>query len=408
MHVYLKPDKDDLDKQVSEETNEEKPEDDFLNLDVSNYKSRVNILLLGVDTLTTEKDQRGTRSDTIMILSVDPVTKTSFMLSIPRDSYVKISGSNEYTKINHAHSYGGTDLAVATIKEAVNIPIHHYIKVDYNALFKTVDDLGGVEFDVPIDMYYVDRRATPPLNIDLKKGLQLLDGEKAMQLIRFRKGYGDQDLSRVKVQQDFLKAVLKKAYSPSSVTKIPKFIETLYDYVETDLTIPNTMALMRIGMNLDLDKIESAVVPGYPDSRPGAGSVIIIDEEAFREQLNYLLSGNYQQDEEIEEDTEVSTGSKTKTSAEINELNIAVLNGNGQVGAAASMSALLKEKGIEVDRTGNAASYDNEHTVIYYKDDHGVANQIKSLINLGSTKEGTSNILENQADIVILLGKDFN
>ena len=284
MYFQLRP-------EVEDAIDGKKEEETFENLDVSNYKSRVNVLLLGVDTLETKKDQLGTRSDTIMILSVDPATKTGFILSIPRDTYVKISGTTEYTKITHAHSYGGSDLAIATVKDFINIPIHHYMKLDYRAIFKTVDDLGGVEFDVPQDMYYVDKRATPPLNINLKKGLQTLNGDQAMQLIRFRKGYADQDLGRVKVQQDFIKAVLKKAYSPTSIMKIPKFVETMSEYVETDMTVPNMISLMKVGMSVSLDKIETATVPGEPSTRPGAGSVVIVDEVAFREKLNYLMSG---------------------------------------------------------------------------------------------------------------------
>ena len=269
-----------------------------IDLDESDYKERVNILLLGVDTLTTEKDQKGTRSDTIMILSVDPTEKTGFMLSIPRDSYVKISGTNTYSKINHAHSWGGTDLALATIKDFVDIPIHHYVKLDYKALFKTVDDLGGVEFDVPIDMNYTDKRSEPPLYINLKKGVQLLDGDKAMQLLRNRSGYDD--WGRVEVQRNFIKAVLKKMYTPSSITKIPKFLGTWYDYVETDMTLGNMLSLMKIGKDLDLEKIEMVTAPGAGKRIDGAGDVVIIDEAAFREQVDYLLAGRYETETEEE------------------------------------------------------------------------------------------------------------
>ena len=396
MYFYLEP-------EVEQKIEEKEEEDTFENLDVSNYKDRVNILLLGVDTLTTEKDQRGTRSDTIMILSVDPVTSTGFILSIPRDSYVRISGTNDYTKITHAHSYGGSDLAIATVKDFIDLPIHHYVKVDYQALFKTVDDLGGVEFDVPQDMYYVDKRSEPPLYIDLKKGVQILDGEKAMQLIRFRKGYADQDFGRVRVQQDFIKAVLKKAYSPASIPKIPKFIETMYSYVETDMSLTNMISLMRLGMNIDLDKIEAATVPGEPASRPGAGSVVIIDEEAFKEQLTYLLSGNYETEEEEEK-----LENAQKTAEEINQYNIAILNGNGIAGAASKAAELLKQDNIQADSMGNASSYDNESTIIYYKEDREVASHIQSILKAGAIKQGGSGVAQNEADIIILLGKDFS
>lgn len=400
MYFQLRP-------EVEDAIDGKKEEETFENLDVSNYKSRVNVLLLGVDTLETKKDQLGTRSDTIMILSVDPATKTGFILSIPRDTYVKISGTTEYTKITHAHSYGGSDLAIATVKDFINIPIHHYMKLDYRAIFKTVDDLGGVEFDVPQDMYYVDKRATPPLNINLKKGLQTLNGDQAMQLIRFRKGYADQDLGRVKVQQDFIKAVLKKAYSPTSIMKIPKFVETMSEYVETDMTVPNMISLMKVGMSVSLDKIETATVPGEPSTRPGAGSVVIVDEVAFKEKLNYLMSGNYIVEGETAEEGQTSAN-KTKTAEEINQYNIAVLNGSGIAGAAKKAGDLLGAQNITVDSSGNASSFDNMNTVIYYKSDAQVANQIKDILKVGSIRKGTKTIIQSEPDIVIVLGKDFN
>lgn len=378
----------------------------FENLDVSNFKERVNVLLLGVDTLTTEKNQTGTRTDTIMVLSVDPVTKTGFILSIPRDSYVKISGTNEYTKINHAHSYGGSDLAIATVKEFIDLPIHHYMKVDYKALFKTVDDLGGVEFDVPQDMYYVDQRSTPPLNINLKKGLQLLDGEKAMQLIRFRKGYADQDLGRVRVQQDFIKAVLKKAYSPASIVKIPKFVETLYSYVETDMSISDIVALMKLGTSIDSSKIETATVPGVPSTRAGAGSVLIVDEAAFAEQLRYLVSGMYQVDEP--DTNESPNGENVISTEQLNQYRIEILNGSGVAGEAKRATDILRAIEVSVDRAGNASSFDYESTIIYYKEDRNAAEYLKNVLKAGKIQQGTKSIVESEPDIVVMLGKDFS
>ena len=414
MYFQLKP-------EVNKAIEVKKEEETFDNLDVSNYKERINILLLGVDTLTTDKDQTGTRSDTIMILSMDPTTKTGFILSIPRDSYVKIYDTDNYTKINHAHSYGGTNLAISTIKEFVNIPIHHYVKVDYKALFKTVDDLGGIEFDVPQDMDYEDKRATPPLKIHLKKGIQLLDGDKAMQLIRYRKGYADQDFGRVKVQRDFIKAVLKKIYAPSSITKIPKFAETIYDYVETDMSLTDILSFMKVGMSINLDEIEMVTAPGADGNKPGAGSVVIIDEAAFKEQMEYLLSSEYEI-ESVEDKNKIAEGVETqnniveettapnakKTAEEINKYIIVVLNGSGISGAARRASDLLKIQNIEVDSSGNASSYDNDKTMIYYKDDAEIAKQIKDIIKVGSIKSGTKTLVKGEPDIVILLGKDFN
>lgn len=414
MYFYLKPD-------VVNAVTEENKEVDFENLDVSNYKERVNVLLLGVDILETEKDQPGTRTDTIMVLSVDPTTKTGFILSVPRDSYVQISGTQEYTKINHAHSRGGTDLAIATIKDFLGIPIHHYMKVDYQALFKTVDDLGGVEFDVPIDMKYYDSASVPPLDIDLKAGLQTLNGEQAMGLLRFRKGYPDQDLGRIRTQQSFLEAVMKKASSPTSITKIPKYIETVYQYVETDMSIKDIMSLVKIGISLDLSRVEKATIPGEPTMINGA-SVIQVNHEEMKTLLDYLTSGNYPTPEtETPESSEEATEEKAADSSNlkdkvenvssdntINDKNIVVLNGSGVSGVARRASDLLKIQDILVDSSGNASSFDNNSTIIYYKDDAALATKIKDILKVKTTQKGTKSIVSSEPDIVILIGKDFN
>ncbi len=408
LYVIYKPE---VDTAVEEVEEQETEEETFENLDTSNYKERVNVLLLGVDTLETDKDQRGTRSDTIMILSVDPVTNTGFILSIPRDSYVKIHGTNEYTKINHAHSYGGTDLAINTIKDFINIPIHHYMKVDYRALFKTVDDLGGVEFDVPIDMKYRDSASNPPLNIDLKAGLQTLNSEQAMGLLRFRQGYPDKDLGRIRTQQAFIEAVLKKIASPASITKIPKYIETIYQYVETDMTIQNVMSLVKIGISIDFSTLQKATIPGVPAMRNGA-SIIEVDTEKTQELLTYLLSGNY-----VSEETEAESGEKSDASAQttaqddstdINEYTIIVLNGSGVSGIGRRVSDILKIREINVDKVGNADSYDHETTVIYYKSDKAAAEKIKEILKVGTIKQGAQGITSTDAEIIIVIGKDFS
>ena len=397
MYFYLKP-------EVESALSSKKEEETFENLDVSNYKNRVNILLMGVDTLEIDKKQKNkanARTDTIMLFSIDPASQSGFILSIPRDTYVKISGTNDYTKINHAHSYGGTDLAISTIKEFINLPIHHYVKVDYKALFKTVDDLGGVEFDVPRDMYWTDKRATPPLNINLKKGVQILDADKAMQLVRFRDHSGDGDHGRVKVQQNFIKAVLKKMYSPASIPRIPKFINTVHEYVETDMTVTDMLSLIKIGMNIDLNKVAMATVPGKVGRKPGAGSVVITDIKAFKEQLEYLFSGDYTVDGE--------TNHEANEAAEtINDYNIVVLNGSGQSGVARRAADLLKIQNIEVDSSGNASSYDHETTTVYYETDKEAAKKIKEILGTGSIEQGTQKILQNKTDIIVVLGKDFN
>ncbi|MCT4585025.1 MAG: LCP family protein [Peptostreptococcaceae bacterium] len=221
----------------------------------------VNILLLGVDSLKG-KNTHNSRTDTMMVLSLDTTQNKASIVSIPRDSRVKIRGRAGEDKINHAHAYDGVGGSIYAVKSLLGIPIHHYVKVDYNALFKTVDDVGGVEVNVPINMYYNDPYANPPLHIDIKKGKQLLNGQKAMEFLRFRKGYSNQDLGRIQAQQQFLDSLIKKLLSPASITKIPDYINTLHMYVETDLQIGDMLGLAMKAKGVNPSEIQKYTLKG--------------------------------------------------------------------------------------------------------------------------------------------------
>lgn len=260
-------------------------------------KGVVNVLLMGVDSLNAKKSN--TRTDTMMLFSFNPETNKASIVSIPRDTRVKIRGRSGYDKINAANVYGGVDLAVKTVKDLLGVPVHHYVKVDYQALFKTVDDIGGVEVDVPIRMKYNDPYAEPPLHIDLQKGKQVLDGNKAMQFLRFRKGskgypgYPDQDLGRIKAQQSFLDAMIRKVLSPSSILKMPDYVQTLYMYVETDMKIKDMLDMAYMAKGIDPDEMTKTTLPGEPAMINGVSyyQVKQDDIKAIREEF-FSLEGN--------------------------------------------------------------------------------------------------------------------
>lgn len=253
-----------LDAKISASNTEIQIEREKLNLDSKSGPSNeqvVNVLLLGVDSLDQDKTKKS-RTDTIMLLSFDKKENKATLISIPRDSMVKIRGRSGFDKVNHAHAYGGVELSIKTIKDLLGVPINHYVKVDYKALFKTVDDLGGVEIDVPRNMKYDDPYADPPLHINLKKGRQVLNGQKSMEFLRFRKGYSNQDIGRIDAQQNFLKALIKKALSPSSVTKVPDYITTMHMYVDTDMKITDMIDLALSAKDINPDEIEKITLKG--------------------------------------------------------------------------------------------------------------------------------------------------
>ncbi|MBZ0189482.1 MAG: LCP family protein [Candidatus Obscuribacterales bacterium] len=197
------------------------------------------VLLLGTDVVYNGHGRHKTkdleaftgRSDTIMFARLDPYRNSLAVLSIPRDSSVRIPGHG-IQKINAANALGGPELACATVSNLVGLPVDHYVVLNVRGLVDLVDELGGITIDVPKKMRYRDRSAG--LNIDLSAGEQLLDGTQAMGFVRFRHdGLGD--IGRVQRQEIFIRAVLDKAMQPSSWTHIPKLLEIAGRFVLSDL-----------------------------------------------------------------------------------------------------------------------------------------------------------------------------
>lgn len=379
-------------------------------LDTKEVKGdRVNVLLLGIDALDGRYEGNNSRTDTMMLLSLDPKTNTSFILSIPRDSRVKIRGRSGMDKINHAHAYGGVDLALKTTRDLLQIPIHHYIRVDYQALFKTVDDIGGVEIDVPMDMRYSDPYATPPLNINLKKGRQVLDGQKSMEYLRFRKGYANQDLGRINAQQEFLQALIEKVMSPASVIRIPQYIDTFHTYVDTDMSKRDMLDITREAIRIRPSEIEKHTIPGKPAMINGV-SYYQVNESELRELIDFLMSGEYSKEENLENQAgsvEIQTASHAGTVEEVKDSEIVILNGSGRSGIATRAADLIRISDMKVARTGNADNFNYDETIIYYREDKKTAQSIKKALGKGKIVQESNRVNGMNFDILVIVGKDF-
>ena len=227
----------------------------------STKNERVNVLILGVDAKDSKSAQKA-RTDTMMLATFDIKEKKIDIISIPRDTRTVISGRKKKEKINHAHAYGGVDLSVKTVKDFLSVPVNYYVKINYKGLSKIIDDLGGVEVDVPMDMKYYDPYAKPPLKINLKKGRQILDSDKAMQFVRFRKGYKNQDLGRIGAQHAFLEALAKKMMQPQTILKLPTLVKTFKTYVQTDIPIFKMTSYAMSAKEINMEDIHMYTVPG--------------------------------------------------------------------------------------------------------------------------------------------------
>lgn len=214
-----------------------------------------NILICGTDG-------DGYRTDTIIIAHLDANNHTVALLSIPRDTPVA-TGNGGLMKINSVYAGGGTDgmeRLASRLQSLLGFPVDGYVLVDLEAFKKTVDLVGGIDFDVPQDMNYDD--ASQDLHIHLQKGMQHLDGEKAMELVRFRKGYASQDIQRTQVQQQFLKALAKQCLSVGSLTKLKEFADFFVEYVTTNLTTGNMVWFGKELLACDFDAMQTYTAEG--------------------------------------------------------------------------------------------------------------------------------------------------
>ncbi len=222
---------------------------------------RVNFLILGMEDI---------RSDTIILASFDPDSKKMDLISIPRDTYVHRKGFNQGVdrKVNSIykdHDVEGVKKTVSYILE--DMPVHHYILLDYEGVKKIVDILGGVEVNVPFDMKYSDPTANPPLNIDIKEGIQTLNGKDSLDFIRYRKGnnkkgYIDGDIGRIKAQQQFL-----TAFSSKAKEKILTVFMKGFEYVKTDVSLFDALSYGRNAIGITPEDIKFHTIAGKADYR---------------------------------------------------------------------------------------------------------------------------------------------
>lgn len=200
---------------------------------VQPLEDNVSILFVGIDD-SEERNQgdSNSRSDALMLATLNNKSKTVKLVSIPRDSLVYIPELGYEDKINHAHANGGTRTSIETVEELFEIPVDYYVKMNFDAFIDVVDALGGIEAEVPYSLLEKDQfdRKT----VKLEPGLQELDGREALALARTR--MQDNDLERGKRQQMILQSIMKKASSASSFTKYGDVIDAVGDNMKTDMT----------------------------------------------------------------------------------------------------------------------------------------------------------------------------
>lgn len=227
---------------------------------VAQLHGKRNIMVLGVDRRSGDTG----RSDTLFVTMLDTSRNQAALLSVPRDTLVSIPGHG-WDKVNHAYAYGGHELSRKTLENFLGIQINNYVLVDFQGFIKLVDAIGGVDIDVEKTMQYADPYdGENGLVINLQPGRQHMDGTTAIQYVRYRDEEGD--IGRVARQQKFMKAVFAKLRSTSLLTRAPEIARTLYQSIETDLSVTDLASLlMTFAKNVSgTSQLETAMVQGSP------------------------------------------------------------------------------------------------------------------------------------------------
>ncbi len=243
----------------------------------------VNMIVLGLD-----EDE--TRSDVILLFNFEPGISRLNILSIARDTLVKTDG--RYYKINALYSKGGEVLLANKVSEITGLPVHYYVTMNFKGFRKIIDTLGGIQFNVPFRMNYDD--PTQKLHIHLKKGMQLLNGKKSEQLVRYRKGnykgqgYTDGDIGRIKMQQDFIKALISQKLHFGYLSRTDDLFNILQKYVKTNVTISDISRYLGSIGKIKGDEINTQTLPGYSKMIEGAWYFIHDQDETEN-----IISGGF-------------------------------------------------------------------------------------------------------------------
>ncbi len=385
--------------------------------------SEIKVLILGVST-----DLDSQLTDTIMVASYNPNTQKANLLSIPRDSYTgkNTAKATASLKINALYNIEKTpEKTLKAVNEITGLDIKYYVVVKTEALIQLVDAIGGVEFNVPIDMKYDD--PTQDLHIDLKAGTQKLDGEKAEQVLRFRHSnpdkitgqmstypseYGNDDFGRMRTQRDFISALLKQTLKPGNIFKLGEILEIAHKNVETNLELSYIKDYIPYAVEFNTDNLQTATLPGTtPDMKDTNNvSIFVINKKLSTELIQsmfYVDSTEETEDNTITNNINTSSNSiSSTTTVKDDELKIELINGSGNTSKLEEAKTKLEEAGFKVNKTGKQQKTISKTLITNKK--NATEEQLKNMKKaLSAGSISTNKQASSQVDVTIVIGEDF-
>lgn len=362
-------------------------------------EERINILLLGIDRRPDEANAP-TRTDTMLIATLDPAGKTAGLLSIPRDLWTDIplkDGSIIQDRINTAYFHGdlyrypggGPALAMEAVRYNLGIKIHYYAVIDFDGFEKMIDTLGGVTIELKKPL--IDPEFPTPdygtMNIYIPGGIQHLNGEKALWYARSR--YQDGDVGRMRHQQELLLAIRDRVLQLGIIPKVPNLIGQFGSTFKTNLSISEIMRLAALAREIEAENILCRSFDmnyATVTITPGGADVLVLDRQKAKTLINEMFF-----DPRIRKE----------------EASILVLNGTAKPGVAAKVASFLRGQGLAPVNTGNADSFTYKETLIYdYAGKRYTANFLADALGIPSSRVKAKTGSPSEADLYVILGED--
>lgn len=367
-------------------------------------------------------------TDTIMVCSYNPRSQKASILSIPRDTY---TGNNKnrasaYEKINTLYQQSPEKL-IEEINEITGLNIQYYIHIDTDGLVDIVDAVGGVEFDVPINMKYDD--TSQNLHINLKEGYQLLNGNKAEQLLRFRhnnngttypSSYGQEDIGRMRTQREFIKAVIKKMAKPENITKIDEYITIANKYVTTNFDFNALKDYAPYALSFSTDNIRTETLPGASEKCNGIWlymynkkeTIKLVEDMFSLEPVDEvtITDGNANSNEENKQTTANNSNGNSKTSSNtssninVSGIKVEILNGTENSAKLNNIKTKLQKAGFKVAKTGTTTSTTKTTIINRTNKSSEVAEKLQNTVGAGTISNGNDN---SEVDFTIVIGSDY-
>jgi len=365
-------------------------------LDISLPDQPENILIMGTDS---DPDGTNQRSDTIMLARVNPEGECLSILSMPRDLIVNIPGVGQ-DKINSAYAVGGAPLAIETVKELTEQPVHHFVMIDYAGFEQAVDAMGGVYIDV--DKRYFNDNSDALWGqeyepIDIYPGYQKLNGKDALAFVRYR--HTDSDFMRIARQQLFINDTKAQSMEWGNLTKIPELADVFASNTTSDIGRSDVLSLTKFIMGLSRDRIFQVQAPVNETDT----SYLSIAEQSFSQSIDDFNSPAF-----AKPDPQIPGAAAPEVPSEATKQTaIEVLNGNGVEGSASLAADLLTQKGFTSVAIGGNASNSYEDNQIYFREgNEAAAGELATLLKPATVSPMPSE-LTTKAQVLVAVGSSF-